>query len=124
MSAFVVYPSRSDTSGNDSYSGNAQNDVSATVNTHESADIFERTNETFRHLPLWMLERCATADVNDNMNGDLMLPYSIVQIAKDIMTLQIEEGEELKHGILTGVVGHVNGNYGMGQCFIDPNLSC
>jgi hypothetical protein len=32
------------------------------------------------------------------------------------MTLPIEKGEELSHGILRGIVGHVNG---MGQCFID-----
>ena len=32
------------------------------------------------------------------------------------MVSRIEQGEELKHGTLTGVVGHVDGQ---GQCFID-----
>jgi hypothetical protein len=91
-------------------------DVTAEVNTEESADIFERANETFKDLSLWMLQRYATADVNDDVNADLMLPKSIVESAKEIMTLRIEEGEELKHDILTGVLGQVNG---MCQCFID-----
>ena len=91
-------------------------DVTAGVDTHESADIFESANGTFKGLPLWMLQRYATADVNADVNADPMLLNSIVESAKEIMTLRIEEGEELNHDILTGVLGHVNG---MGQCFID-----
>jgi hypothetical protein len=45
-----------------------------------------------------------------------MLLSSIVQTAKDIMTLRIEEDRELSHDILTGIVGQVDGK---AQCFID-----
>jgi hypothetical protein len=86
----------------------------------ESVDIFEIANKTFKDLPPWMLQRYALADVSADANADPILLKSIVESAKEIMTIRIEEGEELKHDILTGVLGgklgHVNG---MGQCFID-----
>ena len=84
-----------------------KDDVSIADDMHGSADIFERANETFKNLPPWMLQRFATADVDINVNANPMLLSSIVQSAKDIMTLRIEEGEELSHDILTGIVGHV-----------------
>ncbi len=65
-------------------------DVTAEVNTDESVDIFERANKTFKDLPLWMLQRYATADVNADVNEDPMLLKSIAESVKEIITLRIE----------------------------------
>jgi hypothetical protein len=63
-----------------------QDDETAGVNTQESADIFERANETLNDLSFWMLQRYATADVNADVNTDQMLLKRIVESAKEIMT--------------------------------------
>ncbi len=43
------------------------------------ADIFERANETFKEILLWMLQCYATAKVNTNVSTDQMLLNSIAQ---------------------------------------------
>ena len=96
MSAVVVNPSRSDTyQAMTATVETPKDDVSIADDMHGSADIFERANETFKNLPPWMLQRFATADLNINVNADPVLLSRIVQSAKDIITLRIEEGEEL-----------------------------
>ncbi len=67
------------------------------IATEESADIFDRAIKTFKDLSLWMLERYAIADVDADVNEDPMLLQSIAESAKEIITLRIEGGEELKH---------------------------
>jgi hypothetical protein len=58
MSAFVVDPSRSNTyQAMIATMETPQDDVTVGVNTHESTDIFERANETFKDLSLWMTQR-------------------------------------------------------------------
>ena len=45
-----------------------------------------------------------------------LLLKRIVHNANEFMAQQIEQGEELRHDVLKGVVGYVDGQ---GQCFID-----
>jgi hypothetical protein len=67
-------------------------------------------------MPLCILQRLAIASIDPSCVADSSLPQGIFQNANDVLVMQIEQGEGLKHDTLTGVVGHV---VGQGQCFID-----
>jgi hypothetical protein len=66
-------------------------------------------------MPLWILQQLAIAGIDPSGVADTSLLQGITQNANDVLVSRIEQGEELKHDTLTGVVGHVDGQ---GQCFM------
>jgi len=67
-------------------------------------------------MPLWILQRLANASIDPSIASDSLLLERIVHNASESMAQRIEQGEELRHDVLKGVVGHVDGQ---GQSFID-----
>ena len=63
-----------------------------------------------------MLQRIANAKIAEGIESNPSLLQSIVESANSILEDRIEQGEELIHDVIKGVVGHVDG---VGQCFID-----
>jgi hypothetical protein len=66
-------------------------------------------------MPLWILQRLANANIDPSNASDSLLLERIVQNANEFMVQQVEHGEELRHDVLKGVVGHVDGQGTQGQ---------
>ena len=84
--------------------------------TSDSEHVFAMATKKFRLLPLWILQRMANAKIEQDIVSNTSLHRRIITSAKGILLHRIEEGEELIHDVIQGVVGHVDGQ---GQCFID-----
>ena len=83
--------------------------------TSADTDVLEKVSTVFNTMPLWTLQRIATAKVEQGITTNPLTLQSIVHSAKDILTKRVEHGEELNLDVLKGVVGQVDGH---GQCFI------
>ncbi len=77
-------------------------------------DILDMATSTIDNMPLWILQRLANANIDPSSTSDSLLLKGIVHNASEFMVQRIEQGEELRHDVLKGVVGHVNGQ---GQFF-------
>jgi hypothetical protein len=86
------------------------------VRNKQRVDILDMATSTFDKMPLWILQRLANANIDPSSASDSLLLERIVHNASEFMAQRIEQGEELRHDALEGVVGHVDGQ---GQCFID-----
>ncbi len=86
------------------------------VRNKQRVDILDMATSTFDNTPLWILQRLANANIDPSSASDSLLLERIVHNANEFMAQRIEQGEELRHAVLKGVVGHVDGQ---GQCFID-----
>ena len=84
--------------------------------TSGSEDVFAMAITTCQQFPLWILQRMANAEIVQDITTNSSMLQSISDSAKSILLHRIEQGEELTHDVLKGVVGHVDGQ---GQCFID-----
>ncbi len=60
---------------------------------------------TFDNMPLWILQRLANANIDPSSASDSLLLERIVHNASELMAQRIEQGEELRHDVLKGVVG-------------------
>ncbi len=84
------------------------------VRNKQRVDILDMATSTFDILPLWILLRLANANIDPSSASDPLLLKRIVHNANEFMAQRIEQGEELRHDVLKGVVEHVDGQ---GQCF-------
>ncbi len=87
--------------------------------TSDSEHVFVIATKKSRLSSLWILQRMANAKIEHDIASNTSLHQRIVNSAKSILQHRIEEGEELIHDVLQGVVGHVDGQ---GQCFIDTRF--
>jgi hypothetical protein len=83
------------------------------VRNKQRVDILGMATSPFDKMPLWILQRIANANIDPSSASDSLLLKRIVQNANEFMVQQIEHGEELKHNVLKGAVGHVDGQGGM-----------
>ena len=90
--------------------------TSAQTMNSDYEHVFTLATKTFHMLPLWILQRMANAKIEQDITSTASLLQSIVESANDVLHYRVEEGEELIHNVLKGVVGRVDGQ---GQCFID-----
>jgi hypothetical protein len=90
--------------------------ISAQAVVSDYEHVFTIATKTFHMLPLWILQRMANAKIEQDITSTSSLLQSIVESASDVLHHRIEDGEELIHDVLKGVVGRVDGQ---GQCFID-----
>jgi hypothetical protein len=82
----------------------------------DSERVFTIATNAFEALPIWMLQRIANAKIAEDIESNPSLLQSIVESANSILEDRIEQGDESIHGVIKGVVRHVDG---VGQCFID-----
>ncbi len=87
--------------------------VCAQTVTSDSEHVFAMATKEIRLLPLWILQRMANAKIEQDIVSNTSLHQRIIT---SILLHRIEEGEELIHDVIQGVVGHIDSQ---GQCFID-----
>ncbi len=78
--------------------------------------VVDLASDAFDNTPLWILQQFATSKIELAIASDSQHLHSLVQIAELTLNQRMDDGEDLIHDVIKGVVGHVDGQ---GPCFID-----
>ena len=88
--------------------------VAMTVSVLKQQDVSETRTElarnSFENMPLWMLQRYVTAEVDPSLSDEIFSDISnLIESARQNMSDRISNGEELTYNTLVGITKHVDG---------------